>query len=466
MSISIHETFAHTQILLLGGNGFLGKVLLLTLLEKVSTLNHIYLILRGTKTETAEERFLQTLETSPVFAALKARLKENFFPFIQSKVTVLSGDVSLPHFGLEDERMIEQLQAQVDLVINSAGLVTFNPELPLAVGSNLRGAIQAAEFTKRSKKGRLLHISTCFVAGNQSGLIAEEICSVTPNGTSLHLSEELAFLDELLKNRSKEEQIQAGIARAQALGWPNIYTYTKALSELWLNTQTGKFPFAIVRPSIVESSLSFPFSGWNEGFNTSAPLVQSAEGWYPFVIAKPEFPLDIIPVDILCAQIVKVGALLLSGQHQPVYQCATSVRHPLLMQKIMELTRKKQREQLQREPFSLTKRLKTWLNIRALSPEHPFSSFKLYSLSTKLPLHRSKALRRLSRHLQRLSKLHEILLPFLYEYGFTFASDKIDAIQVEEAEFNQTVDAIDWDHYWPNIHITGLQQWCFPKIED
>ena len=37
--------------------------------------------------------------------------------------------------------------------------------------------------------------------------------------------------------------------------------------------RTARVPSTIVRPAIVESAVRYPFPGWNEGFNTTAPLM-------------------------------------------------------------------------------------------------------------------------------------------------------------------------------------------------
>ena len=60
--------------------------------------------------------------------------------------------------------------------------------------------------------------------------------------------------------------------RAQQWGWPNTYTYTKSLGEQLTKKRAADVgvPVSIVRPAIVESSMSFPFPGWNEGINTCA----------------------------------------------------------------------------------------------------------------------------------------------------------------------------------------------------
>src|SRR5256886_4353333 len=49
-----------------------------------------------------------------------------------------------------------------------------------------------------------------------------------------------------------------GMRRAQHLGWPNTYTFTKSLGESMLARHGKGLPIAIVRPSIVESSERSP----------------------------------------------------------------------------------------------------------------------------------------------------------------------------------------------------------------
>jgi hypothetical protein len=59
---------------------------------------------------------------------------------------------------------------------------------------------------------------------------------------------------------------------------------------------------------IVESSLRFPFPGWNEGFTTAAPLVlmggEGVKGWP----VRKDGPLEIIPVDIVASGILIITA--------------------------------------------------------------------------------------------------------------------------------------------------------------
>jgi long-chain acyl-CoA synthetase len=63
-------------------------------------------------------------------------------------------------------------------------------------------------------------------------------------------------------------------------------------------------PFTIVRPAVIESADTYPFAGWNEGINTSAPIIYMAlKGQVQFP-ADPRLCLDIIPVDMVAAGMI------------------------------------------------------------------------------------------------------------------------------------------------------------------
>src|SRR5690606_31048943 len=97
---------------------------------------------------------------------------------------------------------------------------------------------------------------------------------------------------------------------------------TKAVGEQLL-ADSG-VPFTIVRPAIVESSLAYPCVGWNEGINTSAPLIYMAlhgQVQYP---SREGHVMDFIPVDHVCAGTILCTAALLRGEHSMVHQLGTS----------------------------------------------------------------------------------------------------------------------------------------------
>src|SRR5207237_1825345 len=176
-------------------------------------------------------------------------------------------------------------------------------------------AVNILEFVRASDHAGLLHLSTCYVAGEQDGRVAEKLTpNYTPRGiANVDAEQEWRSLQELVKQaeeraeseevtselrmqaRSKEHaakdlhgaalenQIRkgrvrwlkmhltdAGTRRAKELGWPNTYTLTKSLAESLIVKHGTGLPVAVVRPAIVETSVAKPFLGWNEGINTSA----------------------------------------------------------------------------------------------------------------------------------------------------------------------------------------------------
>ncbi|MGH3827736.1 MAG: HAD-IB family hydrolase [Pseudonocardiaceae bacterium] len=102
-----------------------------------------------------------------------------------------------------------------------------------------------------------------------------------------------------------------GRTRAQSLGWPDVYTLTKALGErvaeqLW--AQTGR-PLSVVRPAIVESALRHPYPGWIDGFKMADPLIIAyGRGVLREFPGLPDSVLDVIPVDLVVNAILATAA--------------------------------------------------------------------------------------------------------------------------------------------------------------
>src|SRR5262249_60278060 len=117
-----------------------------------------------------------------------------------------------------------------------------------------------------------------------------------------------------------------GMERAEHWGWTNTYTYTKSLGEqIILSDRT--VPTTIVRPAIVESSVRYPFAGWNEGFNTTAPLMYLILKGHRAVPMGEDTALDVIPVDfIACGMLLATPAVLVGG-HGPGYHPGSRAPH-------------------------------------------------------------------------------------------------------------------------------------------
>jgi long-chain acyl-CoA synthetase len=266
----------------------------------------------------------------------------------------VNGDVGNEFLGL-DEKEARKIMQDPDIIINGAGNVTFNPPLESALRTNVVGSHNIIKMARMMRKPRVVHVSTCFVAGNRSGAIWENepVVGYFPRknelvGTVFDVNREIEdcarlseqarqeaddavqiakfresarkrFTDEgrdrddeaelksaIFRERKmwiRERTTELGAARAEYWGWTNIYTYSKSLAEQIIAQQEDIVKI-LVRPSIVESSQSYPFPGWNEGFTTTAPLILIALRGQPIIPVNEKLVLDIIPVDMVAGAIL------------------------------------------------------------------------------------------------------------------------------------------------------------------
>src|SRR5437868_2637850 len=389
MKLSPTDIYQGRKIFLIGSTGFLGKVTLSMLLHRFPNIGRIYVTVRARSREESETRFWNSVITSPPFDPLRECYGGALEGFIREKVTVLGGDIGEVDLGYQPEEA-ERVAAGIDVVINSAGNVTFNPTLESALRTNVVGTQNIIAFTKRMKRPALVHVSTCFVAGNRSGPVWESdpVLGYFPRRDELPVVEfdveqeikDCAKLAERVKDEARDalqaarfreqgrkrlieegrdpDDLDAmglavarerkvwtrtrltdlGIERAEWWGWPNCSPYTKHLGEQSVAAEQGMVR-AIVRPSIVESAISYPFPGWNEGFTTTAPLIFIALKGQTQIPVNDKLILDITPVDQVAAVMLAVAAEAIEREPRLVYQAATGDSNPNTMERIVGMVR-------------------------------------------------------------------------------------------------------------------------------
>jgi long-chain acyl-CoA synthetase len=271
--------------------------------------------------------------------------------------------------------------------------------------------------------------------------------------------------------------IERGLQRARELGWPNIYTFTKALGEALIAKRGAGLPVAVVRPSIVESSIAFPFRGWNEGINTSAPLSYLLGTHFRQLPVNPRKRLDVIPVDLACRGMTLAAAALLSRRHQDVYQVASSAVNPLDLRRTVELTALAHRAH-HRSQNGWRSRVLAELEAIPVSRERygrfsapaQLRAVRLINRVARAALLGRAPLARLERGLERAAELIALYEPFLLGNEPIFEANRIEtlsaALPPEEREsFAYDVRRIDWYDYWVHVHIPALRRWSFPLLE-
>ena len=519
---SVRKALGGKRVMLIGVTGFIGKVWLANTLMDLSEIGKLYLLIRSQKSGPAQERFEKMIEGSPVFDSLFEKYGDQLGPLLAEKIEVVEGDVSQPGMGLDAETA-GRLRKDLDLVINSSGLTDFNPDLRDALAANVDSAYHLVEFIRGSDHAALLHLSTCYVAGQRDGRVSEQVSpNYTPAGVAefdaekewyrLHelvesaeaRVEELEVTEELKKRALEKEHAAKGLSgqalenqirknkvrwlknylteeatrRARELGWPNTYTFTKSLAESLIVKYGAGLPIAIVRPAIVETSVAKPFRGWNEGINTSASLSYLLGTAFRQLPSNERKRLDIIPVDAVCAGITLIAAALVERRHDPLYQLATSCTNPCDMGRSIELTSLGHRRH-----YRAQEGLEYWLRLRMdaipvskerynrmSAPAQKMIIKTIQRVMSPLPSAMTKPLQKTERNLERVEKLVELFEPFILHNEHDFAAENVEklsqALTPEEKEiFGYDTAGLDWWEYWIDIHIPALRRWTYPLIE-
>src|SRR6266404_45154 len=219
--LSVRESLAHRHLMLIGVTGFIGKVWLVDLLENIPNIGKITLLIRRNRTTSAQRRFEKIVEESPAFDTLQDRHGRNLGAFLKEKVEVVEGDVSVPGLGL-DEATQARLAKSLDLIVNSAGLTDFNPDLREALSSNVDSALHLLDFLRKSDHAGLIHLSTCYVVGMRDGRVTEELQgNYNPaNGPDFDAEREVESLRETIRRveaRAESPELTKALRR-QALG--------------------------------------------------------------------------------------------------------------------------------------------------------------------------------------------------------------------------------------------------------
>jgi long-chain acyl-CoA synthetase len=284
----------------------------------------------------------------------------------------------------------------------------------------------------------------------------------------------------LKRNRARwarNRLLRVGLRRAQHLGWPNTYTFTKSLGESILSRHGQDLPIAIVRPSIVESSERSPFSGWNEGINTSGPLSYLLGTNFRQLPTNERKCLDVIPVDMVSRGMTLIAAAIIARRNARMYQLATSAINPVNMGRSIELT-----GLAHRKHYRTQQGIEHWLKVKFETI--PVSKQRYERLSIPMQkavisginrvaviLRMKKApLARQERDLLRAEKLIELYEPFILHNEHVFECENARLLSAalppeERGLFAFDPESIDWWDYWINIHIPALRRWCYPLME-
>lgn len=544
MKLSPTEIYKDRHIFLIGSTGFLGKVTLSMMLHRFANIGKIYVTVRARSQEESEARFWNNIITAPPFDPLRERYGSALEGFVRDKVIVKGGDIAETNFGYSEEEA-QTIADDIDIIINSAGNVTFNPTLESGLRTNVVGTQNVIAFARRMKRPALVHVSTCFVAGNRSGAVweSDSVLGYFPRksempGVEFSVDKEIedcaklaervreeardammtARFRELARKRLSEEGrddddpdalglavarerkvwtrtrlTDLGVERAAYWGWPNIYTYTKSLGEQLVAAEPDMVR-SIVRPSIVESAMSYPFPGWNEGFTTTAPIIFLIRKGQTLIPANDKLILDITPVDQVASVMLAVSAQACVEEPRLVFQAATGDSNPNNMERIIGLVGLDKRKHFDEKDSGnkIINQIAARMSPRPVTTEYyekasvPMFNATAKKASSLLDKVRPRwgggrfgeVVDRVKSSVERVEELtretteaFDMFRPFTIENAYIFRSDNVRSLferisADERALLTWNPESFDWYDYWLNIHLPGLTKWVFPTLED
>ena len=94
----------------------------------------------------------------------------------------------------------------------------------------------------------------------------------------------------------------------------------------------------LIRPSIVECVRSFPFTGWNEGLNTSGPIVWMCRGYAWKVPMRADNTFDVVPVDTVARGMTLAVGDALADRGAPIWQLASGDHNRFTFDRALDLT--------------------------------------------------------------------------------------------------------------------------------
>jgi len=545
MKLSPTEIFKGKNIFFIGGTGFVGKVTLSMLLNNFPDIGKVYATVRARDENESRTRFWTTIITAEPFNPLREKYGDGFEDFIREKVVPVNGDVGNELLGL-DEKTARKIMQDTDIIINGAGNVTFNPPLESALRTNVVGSNNIIKMARMMKKPRLVHVSTCFVAGNRSGPIWENepVVGYFPRkdeliGTKFDVNREVEdcarlseqarqeaddavqiakfreaarkrFIEEgrdpddeaelksaIFRERKmwvRERTTELGAARAEYWGWTNIYTYSKSLAEQII-AQQDDIVKVLVRPSIVESSQSYPFPGWNEGFTTTAPLILIALRGQPIIPVNEKLVLDIIPVDMVAGAILGAAMNALVDDNPPlVFQTSSGDSNPNDMKRIVGLVGLYKRQHFKDKETGnkLANRLAGMVEAMPVKQRtYELTSAPMLNTLVKRAdklLDRAsprwgggrignivsdlqKSVSNFERATQETMDAFAMFKPFMIDNEYLYRSDNVRALMsiIKEKEKHLLPwypEKLDWYDYWLNVHFPGMRKWVLPTLEE
>ncbi|MGZ5289449.1 MAG: HAD-IB family phosphatase [Actinomycetota bacterium] len=498
---SIVEKLSGKRILLTGVTGFLAQVVFERLLADFPE-TKVVLLVRSQTGATSRER-VEYMLRKPAFDTLRDRIGDDgLLQLLDERVEVIGGD-----FG----RAVPEIPGGIDIACHSAATVAFDPPIDEGFMTNLQGAINLyTGVLDGGSTPSLVHVSTAYVAGVQKGVIPEgplehkvdyrmelelalqarrdvEVSSRRPEQlesflAKAHKEHSRAGPSTVAEDAEERRQkwvtkrlVEYGRMRARSLGWPDVYTFTKAMGERAVEELAAEanLPLSIVRPSIIESALLHPFPGWIDGFKMADPIIRAyGLGQIPEFPGIPEGIIDLIPVDFVVNAILAVAANPPEPGEALHYNVSSGSRNPVRFFELYEWVRGYFEEHPLPERGRGEHKVPEWKFPGNLSVDRMLRRAERFTdvaeqVVTHLPKSKGmrSAIRRVDRDKARVDfvKRYSELYGMYTETEVVYTDDRTFALfnslnEQDKAYFPFDAAMVDWKYYLKDVHSPAVTQ--------
>jgi len=485
----VNENLEGKRVFITGCTGFLGKVLLEKIIRSISGVASIHLLVRGnSKYKTGKERFNAEIATSSVFNRLKSEDLEAFELFCDEKIHVVTGELTEENFGL-NQAEFSSLSKKIDIIVNSAASVNFREELDKALKINTLCLENIVALSNLGGNIPVVQVSTCFVHGFNKGEIHEEV--MAPIGKDFPQDDDGNYIvagvieklqqaiSKIKSNNLDEESlknnlVEFGIEQSNNYGWNDTYTFTKWMGEQLLIEKLKGRSLSILRPAVIESTVSEPVPGWIEGVKVAdAVIFAYARGKISYFPSDPNGVIDIVPADLVANGVILAMTKVFTSPGQlNIYQSCSRGSDQPVTRELVEYLIEETQENYKKYP-------------KLLKGKKPADSFHLVSKTIfssvvkalDVSLNASQRFKSLFGFDAEKTSFHKnvstaLQLSTVFSfYGFPnyrFKNDKLLALANElgenvNSEFNVDPSDIDWKQYFGKTHIAGIEQYALKE---
>ncbi|CRL06850.1 CLUMA_CG019522, isoform A [Clunio marinus] len=287
----IKEYLKHKTVFITGGFGFLGKLLIEKLLR--CDVKKVYLLVRGKKGKSFEERF-ESLKNESIYTEI-LKANENIF----SKIVLVSGDLQKLELGIANDDQ-ESLINEVEIVFHVAADVNFTQSLREAIETNVRGTREIIHLCRRIiKLNVLIYVSTAF-------------CTPSFEVHEIYETEfDCDFMIDFVENlKPKDYDDFEAISTRIIQPFPNTYAYSKALAEKMIHKHENEFKIAIIRPAIIATAFHEPLPGYTDNvYGVNGVVCGAGLGFLRIFHINNKLKANIVPADYVINMMLAVSWL-------------------------------------------------------------------------------------------------------------------------------------------------------------